>query len=162
MNDALTERLFNSVIAVEKNLERHTTILETMVNELKEIKTDRLNDLQRHDERVKDLEHTLNERAKTQWPVIFGTVGAASVFLAMIGGIVAYAWIGDIQDLQQREANLRQDLQQHSRLHGHPEAVIEKVDGLESHMNQRFDSLTERLNRIEDRTKVLYKEGKPY
>lgn len=162
MNDALTERLFNSVIAVEKNLERHTTILETMVNELKEIKTDRLNDLQRHDERVKDLEHTLHERAKTQWPVIFGTVGAASAFLAMIGGIVAYAWIGDIQDLQQREADLRQDLQQHSRLHGHPEAVIEKVEGLETHLNQRFIELTERLNRIEDRTKVLYKEGKPY
>lgn len=162
MNEHLTEKLFQAVLSVEKNMERHSVALETIMNELKEIKVDRVNDLTKHDERVKDLERTVHERAKTQWPVIFGTVGAATAFLGMIGAIVAYAWVGDIQDLNKNYFSLRNDMQAHTRSHGHPEAVIEKIEGFAEHTDKRFDLLTDRINRIEERTKVLFKDGKAY
>lgn len=162
MNDALVEKLFNSVIAVEKNLERHTTILEAMVGELKEMKLDRANDLQKHDDRVRQIEAQLTTATKTQWPVIFSTMGVGFTVISLVGAVVAYAWFGDIHSLHTQYNALREDVNQHVRLHGHPEAVIEQLEGLEKNIDKRFDLMGKRIDRIEERTKLLYKEGKPY
>lgn len=162
MNDALTEKLFQAVISVEKNLERHGTILETMVSELKDIKLDRANDLTKHDERVRIIEQKVVEATKTQWPVIFGTMTIGFTVISLIGAVVAYAWFGDINTLHGQYVDLRDDIQAHARLHGHPEAVIEQIDAMEKTIDKQFSSVNKRIDRIEERTKLLYKEGKAY
>ena len=161
-SEQLVERLFQAVIGVEKNLERHGTILETMVGELKGIKLDRQSDLAKHDERVRQLELEFRQGTKTQWPVIFSTMGAGFTVLSLVGAVIAYAWFGDVNSLHNQYTALRDDLNSHARLHGHPEAVIEQLEGLEKNIDKRFELQGKRIDRVEDRTKLLYKEGNPY
>ena len=133
-----------AIIALEANQESVRNSLLDITTTLKALST--------------DVKHS----GKTQWPVIFGSVGSAMSFVIILGGVLSYAWVSDIEQLADREVELRNDLQAHTRSHGHPEAVLEKIAGLEKSLSQRFSLMERRIDRIEDRTKLLYKEGKPY
>ena len=82
-------KLLESTIVLERNQERTTAVLEGMMVGLKDLRSD-----------VTDIEHIIHERAKTQWSTIFGTVGAATAMLGLIGAIVGYAWISDIRRVE--------------------------------------------------------------
>jgi len=133
-----------AIIALESNQESVRNSLMDITTTLKALST--------------DVKHS----GKTQWPVIFGTVGSAMSFVVILGGVLSYAWVSDIGQISDREAELRNDLQAHARAHGHPEAVLEKMVGLEKSLFQRLDQMDKRIDRVEERAKILYKEGKAY
>jgi len=118
---------------------------------------------------LKGLTEQVNSSHRTQWPVIFGTMTAATAFLTIIGGVVAYAWIGDITDVGKRVDQLSEQTNHHIALEGHPDSVIKQIQELKEASRLANQRLTERLNRMDDqmnylerRTGVLFNKGEPY
>ena len=151
-------KLLESTIVLERNQERTTAVLEGMMAGLKDMRSD-----------VNEIEAIVHDRAKTQWSVIFGTVGAATAFLSLVGAIVAYAWISDINQVGQDVDRLSQQMHEHTTKAGHPEGVIRQVEGLKENfknsvdqINQRLDRYDDRISELQKRTGVLFKEGEPY
>ena len=151
-------KLLESTIVLERNQERTTAVLEGMMAGLKEIRSD-----------VTDIENIVHERARTQWSVIFGTVGAATAMLGLIGTVVAYAWISDIKRVETVVDRLANQFHEHSIKAGHPEGVLSKIEGFRDQVRNDFAAINGRLDRYDDRiselqkrTGVLFKEGEPY
>ena len=151
-------KLLESTIALERNQERTTAVLEGMMSGLKEIRGD-----------VTDIENIVHERARTQWSVIFGTVGAATAMLGLIGAVIAYAWISDIKRVETVVDRLANQFHEHSIKAGHPEGVLSKVESISTQfrndinaLNDRLDRYDDRISELQKRTGILFKEGKPY
>ena len=151
-------KLLESTIALERNQERTTAILEGMMAGLKDLRGE-----------VTDIEKIVHDRAKTQWSVIFGTVGAATAMLGLVGAIVAYAWVSDINQVGEKLANLEDRFHAHATEAGHPAGVLSRLDALRENMkdanaqiNARLDRYDDRISELQKRTGVLFKEGEPY
>ena len=133
--EQLLTRVLDKITHIESNQVKTATVLDGLVEGMRVFKAE-----------LSRLETDIYENGKTQWGVIFGTVGAATTMVSIVGAIIGYAWFSDIGEVGDRVTNLREIVLEHNNAEGHPYSVIAKIVALEKQVDTRFMGLEQRLD----------------